>query len=252
MIQINLLPEELRGRKRKKRAVAHREGPSIVVVLFVVAILLGDVALGLAVCVKKWGARQETKDLEADIQELDAEIKDKMDGFETLKVLNETLENQVLVLQSLMPPNQVVWAEKVNMLAYLVLPDAYITELRVTEESIQVPTKASIEARKQWDKSDKLAPEPEPVTVPSVTQTLTIEGVAIGEDERDRYKNAVEFWEALVAFEIEVDGKVHRFLDGFIPAEAMSPFDTQDPHHGRDVCRFEYRLKTEPMTAEGL
>jgi len=247
MIRINLLPEEMRGRRGRAPRL-RAEGPA----LWVIGVLVLIAAVnGAFLWWILWG-RNETQ---AETQRLRAELKVKQDqrdakykDFQALRDLKKRLENQIEILNSLDPPDRLLWSEKLNMLALVVHPQVFITELAVTEKVTEVETQESIRRRQEWEaRQEKVGSPPEAVKVPVITQTLIITAVCTGENERDQMDNALRFAGDLRNFSIpNARGEVERFMDGFNDV-AFGDFESTQLE-GRDVCRFTYTLTTLPIT----
>ncbi|MCX7013976.1 MAG: hypothetical protein NTW86_15725 [Candidatus Sumerlaeota bacterium] len=186
MIRINLLPEELTG--RRARAAAAGPPPSWLVFVPIVLFVLVDVFLFWKVFNARSAAAAATKSMQAELADKEKTRDSKLKSFQELRDLKAKLDNQIEILRQLDPPDRILWSEKLNMLALAITPEAFITELTLTEKVTEVETEESIKRRQAWDndKSEKKGPAPKEVKVPIITQTLAINvrGHAVGRARR--------------------------------------------------------------------
>ncbi len=241
--RINLLPDELKGRRRAA-AKAPTDKPAFWTILVALLMLAVDAAALYYVLDLRKAAVQETARLEDEKKEKQSEIDQKMAAFIELQQLEILVDNQLKVLGKLDPPNRLLWAEKLNMLALAINENAFITQLKLSETVIEEQTPESKAARDAWTKAGAKGVAPPIVTSPVITQTLTITGVCTGENETDQYYNALKFRDDLMKFETKnARGEPVKLMDGFVLAEFAGPFQTMT-ESGRQVNQFVFSMKT--------
>jgi Tfp pilus assembly protein PilN len=254
MIRINLLPEELRGARGRASMEARvaRQGLSPVVILAILLIVAADAAFAWWVFDSRLEAIGERKEKDAKLAELNKKINEKYEDFQELKLLDEKVDNQLSVLESLAPPDRILWYEKLNMLARLVHPSVFITKLQLDEHVTEIETTKSLTTYQEWMDGGKIGPEPPHVKIPQITQTLAITAVTTGKNEVEQHKNALDFLADLQTYEaVNEHGDNTRFMDGFQPEEfGKWLFDTRELYKGREVCQFTYTLTTVPTAGE--
>jgi Tfp pilus assembly protein PilN len=138
MIDINLLPVELRPRPRSPL-------PYLMTVVLAIAV----VSYCLIAFVDKW---QTISDFEKRITELDEQIAEVHESAEAVKELeagNRLLNAKQAAISTIMP-DRIVWSKVIVMLAELVPEDVWLSDLAVSSKSvpIQVPNPDSQAAQK--------------------------------------------------------------------------------------------------------
>ena len=250
MIRINLLPEELRGSRGRAAGEPRvaRQGLSPLVIMAIILIVAADAAFGWWVFNSRFEAISERTDKEAHLAELTEEINKQYEEFQELKLLDEKVDNQLAVLESLAPPDRILWYEKLNMLSRLVHPNVFIIELQLDENVEEIETTESLARYQEWMDGGKIGAEPPRVKIPQITHTLAITAITTGKNESEQNQNALSFLKDLQAFEdVHELGEKTKFMDGFEPEQFGDwLFDFTEPYEGRDVGRFTYTLTTKP------
>jgi hypothetical protein len=160
--------------------------------------------------------------------------------------MREVLNNQWELLQALDPPDRILWAEKLDMLANLMPANVFLTDIVVHENLVEVETESSIRARRKWEANDKKGPRPPVRKKPIITYVLNIKGLATGSDNVEQFDNVLKFHQALVNHQYVDDKDVkRRFMEGFNPnIEFESVRATL--YQGFPVNEFSFRMRTIP------
>jgi len=252
MIRINLLPEELRGRGRRAGA-ARPGGMSPIIPLIIAALILIDALAFYVVVYRANQTKARTEELKAELAAKTKERDERMPEYQQLVDLREQLKVKEAILRTLDPPDRILWSQKLNMLCYIVHPQVFVTNMRLTENVQLVETQASIERRQQWEADPKkTGPAPEPVKVPIITQTLTVTGITTGETNREQLDAFNQFWNDLQAYQtVNNRGETVRFMDGFASTEIVAPgLVFEQVVGGKEVGQFTITLTTVSMSAE--
>lgn len=251
MIQINLLPTTDRkgGAAKKAEKVKSVGGAfeSLVVLVFAGATFAVVGATGYL----SWNKVHQTKvayhKLESEKKQIESEIDKFSDKAKEVQRMREIFDNQWEVLQSLDPPNRILWSEKINMLADLIPADVFLTKLHLEEHVTDVEIESSIEAREKWEAGGKKGPKPPVVKKPVITYTFRITGLATGSDNVEQFDNVIKFSDAIVAHEsTDARGNKTRFMDNFSPNIDFEELEAT-LYEGTPVNQFTFRLTTEPM-----
>lgn len=255
MIEINLLPET----ERKGRATAARKpgaaagGPSgmegLAVLAFAAIVTIVVVAGGLFSFSKVRAAEQHVQAKRQELRKVENEIQKHAREARQIRRMREVLNNQWEVLQALDPPDRILWAEKLDMLANLMPPNVFLTNIEVTENLVEVETQASIRNRRRWERNDKQGPRPPVVKKPVITYRLVLKGLTTGSDNVEQFDNVLKFHQALVNHErVDEDGVKRAFMDGFNPnIEFESVRATL--YQGFPVNEFSFRMRTKPSSS---
>ncbi len=253
MIKVNLLPQEAVSRRGAAPAAAGAPGGGgalvalalvgafVVVALLAVYVFYGNMKSKSGVL----AAKKELADVEKDIKRLEGD-------FLILKQKKQVFENQLEVLNSLDPPDRLLWCEKVNLLPELVPEGVFLTRINVEEQVREVETAESIKRRADWEKASKAKRGPKPVAVkkPVIRQTLTIEGVAYveGGQSDKRLELFTTFLRNLQEKEptVPFTKKKKSFMQNFENEVSFDPI-VGASLEGREVSKFIIRLRSKPM-----
>lgn len=252
MIQINLLPDSTKAKsKPKKRSSSSISTGGPIIVLFALVAFGGVGALGFA----SWNSVHKVKanflKLRAEKQAVEKEVDQFSSKAKEIKRLRQLFTNQWEVLQSLDPPDRILWAEKVNMLAELMPTDVFLTKVELEENVVEVEIESSIQARQAWEKGGKKGDKPEVVKKPVITYDFTLTGLATGDDNVEQFDNVIKFHDALVSAEsTNARGETRRFMDRFDP---NVEFETVEAvlYEGVPVNKFIFKLRTQPAASDG-
>lgn len=247
MIKINLVPAELAGKKRRERIAAPK--PSFIVTLVVIGLFVVVVCEGLLVHRAKAAS---DKALKAAISESD-EVKGKIDGLEgeyqSLKEIKALVANQIEILNSLNPTNRLLWSEKLNMLADLIPPNVYITDLLMTESVENVETLESQQRRAEWEKAGKKGTAPSVVKKPVIKQSLRITGIAFAENSERRLQLVLDFLNALQQYSYRTaSGETRRFMENFDDFVKIVNIPTV-VIQGVEVSQFIFVITSRPLSS---
>lgn len=280
MLQVNLLDKASRRGGRKVAMAAPKPGGggsasapdspigAIVIALVALAMLGAAGALGYHSYSQIADARHKLEDVRGLHDQLVAEREAKLREAEAVRRALDVQENQLAALHSLDPPDRILWAEKLNMLANLIPPDVYLDEVEIMEHVEMVETEASKAAREKWRRSTSKTKgkEPEVVLRPIVRYTMRLTGLAMGRDNVEQYNNVLNFHKAVVNYEtIDGGGTRRGFMEGFLPniefeyveastypnprdpaiAALRLPYDISEP-----VNRFTFKLTTRAFGNE--
>lgn len=255
MIQINLLPEaDKKGRGRKTaKAAGAGSAPfgSAVVAMAAVAVVVIVGGTGY----NSWSGVHEVKakvaKLVAEKQVVEEEIGQLSDEAREIRRLRQVFSNQWEVLQSLDPPNRILWSEKINMLANLMPAEIFLSEIDLKETVLEIEIQASIDARQKWSDDGKRGTEPLPVKKPIITYTLQLKGLATGPSGVEQFNNVIRFHDALVAHEsVDETGTKRRFMENFNPSIEFESVKAT-LYEGVPVNEFIFRLRTIPAGTGG-
>lgn len=255
MIEINLLPEtERKGRAtaaaRKPGAAAGGAGKEgLAVLAFAALMTVAVVAGGLFAHSKVRAAEQQVAAKRQELKKVENEIQKHAKEARQIRRMREVLNNQWEVLQALDPPDRILWAEKLDMLANLMPPNVFLTDVNVTENLVEVETEASIRNRRRWEANQKQGPRPPVIKKPIITYRLILKGLATGSDNVEQFDNVLKFHQALVNHErVDEKGVKRSFMDGFNPnIEFESVRATL--YQGFPVNEFSFRMRTIPSSS---
>jgi Tfp pilus assembly protein PilN len=248
MIKVNLLPQELAGRKRKEKIGAPK--PSIIVVLVVGALF---VLVALEALLVYRATASSTNELKQTVSERDA-IQKKIEALETqyktLKEIKAMVANQIEILNSLSPPDRLLWSEKLYMLADLIPSNVYITDLRMTENIESVETLESQQHRMDWEKAGKKGTAPPVVKKPIIKQSLQITGITYAENSEKRLQLVLDFLNALQNHSYRTaSGEVRRFMDNFDDLIKIVRIPTVVVQ-GVEVSQFTFIITSRPLSSQ--
>jgi len=247
MIKINLLPPELTKAKRERVRVAGPSSATPVVILLLVVIYIFVGSFAYWVIDKKRKDDAEVKQLTQDRDKLKKQIEQKQKEFKELMDLKTLLANQLEILDALNPPNRLLWAEKLNMMADLIPKGVYLTELNVTESVIEVETEESKTRQATWVKGGRKGEQPPVIKKPVITQTLVISGITWANDPEQRLQLIIRFHDAMKEHSYTGrNKKTRRFMDNFKDYIRIDPTYV-DSVAGRTVNRFKLILNTKPF-----
>lgn len=254
MIQINLLPEnDKKGRAPKKAGGMTLEagpGQGGNVLVAVVALAVASVVGGAGYF--SWNtvhqAQMATRKLEAEKKEVATQIAGLSDQAKEIQHLREVFNNQWEVLQSLDPPDRILWSEKVNMLAHFIPADVFVSKLKLDEEIVEVELQSSIEARQKWEEGGKKGTKPEVTKKPVINYTLRITGQATGADNVEQFDNVLKFHDAMKAYEtVDNSGTKRSFMDCFNPDIEFENIQAT-LYEGFPVNQFTFKLRSKPVS----
>ncbi|MCX7000914.1 MAG: hypothetical protein NT106_11570, partial [Candidatus Sumerlaeota bacterium] len=217
MIKINLLPPEMT--KFKKESVKIFKVPSDttpIVIIVLIIVFIAVFSIVYSVVHKKLKDDREVSTLQAERETLKKDVESKQKQFKDLIGLRTILASQMEILKALDPPNRLLWAEKINMLAEIVPPGVYLTNMDVSEDIREAETQESMKIREAWIKGGKKGAEPPQINKPIVTQTLAIEGITWADAADQRIQLIMKFHDAIRNYSKRgMDGSTRRFMDNF-------------------------------------
>lgn len=255
MIKINLLPQDMArggaatGGSSGAASPAGEGGAiALAIMLLVLAILSGgswylysqynDAKTAHAAAkAENEKVKRELEQLKAEWQEIERDL--------------QVMRNQIAVIETLDPPDRLLWTKKLNLLPMLVPENVFLTEILVTEKVEEKETEESVKAFNEWNKTKK-GPPPVRVKRPIIRQTLSLSGVAYSPNNRsdERLERITEFIRNLQESEAELpfDGKSYRFLEGMLPSINYSDIK-QAQAGGREVLSFKFNIEAKPTQA---
>lgn len=250
MIKINLLPpEKIKSKKDSNKAYAPPSSATPMVTIILILVYIVALAFAYWVIKTKADDDKAVKTLTQNRDNLKKSVESKQKQFRELLELRMMLANQIEILKSLDPPNRLLWAEKINMMADIVPQGVYLTNIVVTEDIQEIETDESKKSRETWVKGGKKDKEPLIVKKPVITQTLAISGVTWHEDADQRLQLIMKFHDGMKNYSNRgTNGETRNFMDNF--QELIGIEGTyEDRVAGRPVNRFKLILKTKPHTA---
>lgn len=204
MIKINLLPQDSKGKQRTTRqpgrAGAHTrvvgDNISPLVWLFLAGIYIVVVVSAYFTFTPMVRIVSEKNMKIEEHAKLKKEVKAIEETFEKLKETAEIAKMQAEVIDVLMPKNPLLWSEKLNQLALLIPNKVYMTSFSMNEKVTEKETAESKKARKDW-KKNPFGEEPRVMKRPIITNSITINGVTVGDESDRRLKLILDFIDAL-------------------------------------------------------
>ena len=167
MIELNLLPKELR---KKRRKIELPEIPIIPITVAYVAILVGiQVILGSAVFLKKQelaGLKKKWQLMEPKKKELDAKKTDISSAVKKVNVIEDLMKQRIS------------WSLLLNEVSNSLTPNIWLTELDYNEE---ITRKSTSSAKSAKNKKENIQSKAQASS--EKTMTLTISGQATGRGE---------------------------------------------------------------------
>ncbi|MCX7000520.1 MAG: hypothetical protein NT106_09545 [Candidatus Sumerlaeota bacterium] len=249
MIKINLLPPEMT--KFKKESAKIFKVPSDatpIVILVLIIVYIGVFSVVYFVVHKKLKDDRDLITLQTERDNLKKNVESKQAQFKDLIGLRTILASQMEILKALDPPNRLLWAEKINMLAEIVPPGVYITNMDVSEDVREEETQDSMKIREVWIKGGKKGAEPPMITKPIVTQTLAIEGITWADEADQRIQLIMKFHDAMRNYSKQgTNGSTRKFMDNFQDIRIDATY--LDRVGGRNVNHFKLILTSKPLVA---
>jgi hypothetical protein len=255
MIEINLLPEpDAKGRKAGRKPVPGASGTGLetAAILMLAAVMAALVFSGGFYSISQLRAAQERRQVaQTRLDQVQAEINKHEREARQIRRMRQVLNNQWELLQALDPPDRILWSEKLEMLANLMPPNVFLSNIGVVENVVEVETAASIERRRQWEANRRQGQRPPVVKKPIITYVLTVKGLATGADNIEQFDNVLKFHQALISHKtVDHNGVERAFMDNFNPnIEFESVLATL--FEGVPVNEFSFKLRTKPAGAQG-
>ena len=255
MIEINLLPEsEQKARSSRRRGPKKVESGGKQNPIPVIAFALVTFSVIGFMGFNSWAMvhREKVKfeELKAEKEAVDRQTAELSDEAREIQELRKRFTNQLEVLQALDPPDRVLWSEKINMLADLMPPNIFLTEIAVEEHFKEVEIQASIDAAAAWEKGGRKDPKPETVKKPVITYTMRLQGLSTGVDGVEQFDNVLSFHDAIKSYEaVNAWGHTSRFMDNFNADIAVESITTTLYDDTYPVNEFIFVLNTRPMTS---
>jgi Tfp pilus assembly protein PilN len=229
MIRLNLMPAEDRRRgggasaRRPSTAgpgtPARSAGTSPLVMLLLFPIVAGALAFaGYTFYQEKYLPQKTKEERQAALETLRAEVAQLEQQYAGLRETYDLYRRQARVINILMPENRLLWAEKLNQISACIPDNVYVTRIGVDEEVDQIEAPESIEARAAWEAlpEGERGPEPTPLMIPSIVQTLSIEGITFADEDDRRIRLVLDFRDNLTSHQAEgLNGEIRRFMDHF-------------------------------------
>ncbi|MFP4381625.1 MAG: PilN domain-containing protein [Candidatus Sumerlaeia bacterium] len=277
MIKINLLPPELQSKKKGASAKAPK-GPTspktvqLLIGLVALAFLAAWVLFGYFFAYAKITDAQDRADIvQAKVKKLEKSVENNLaqykNEYEQWKVTQEQLE----IVNELMPEDRILWSAKLNMLANMVPQDIYLVDIELDENIKLVETEQSKKDRAEYEKRKKevdameegsaktkakreLGEEPEVRKKPLITQTLTVKAVTeLANLGTNRLQKVIEFREAMQNASMEnAQGETIYFRDHFTQTGERDTslkiepgVMTEEILDGVPVWSFELKLTTQ-------
>ncbi|MBN1899718.1 hypothetical protein JW926_00165 [Candidatus Sumerlaeota bacterium] len=250
MIRINLLPpEQIKVKRDRMKIVAGPSSSTPMVALILVVAYLVAGAFGYWVYKAKKQKDNEIAKLTTERDGIKKKIQEKQARYKELMDLKTLLANKIEILSALNPPDRLLWAEKMNMLADIVPKGVYLQNIEVTEEIYDIETNESKSRRAKWVEEGSKPPAPPVVKKPVITQTLSVAGITWADDPEQRLQLIIRFHEAMKNYStIGLNGDSRRFMDNFEDLIRIDPTYV-GVVAGRTITHFKLILKTKPFTS---
>lgn len=266
MIRVNLLPSDQSSRRRPAAgggppAPGGAGSPMISLLSVVIALVLIG-GSGFA-SYYKWNeantVRAELEEKQDTKKKLERTVKEKGQEYEALKEKYARAIRKIQVLLMLDPPDRLLWAEKLNMIADLRPDGVAVTTMELREKVDMIETPESLEVRAAFNKvpaaERRGRKEPQPVKVPIIRQTFTVRGVAYDPQQSNRLTHIKNFYDALLEYFRKMeDGSIRRFMDGFQQEPPPTYGDMKDIENylktGRRVTEFVITIETKAIGQE--
>jgi Tfp pilus assembly protein PilN len=254
MIRLNLLPDEAQGRRagaqrwmsgRSSEGARSTTAP-VVWLTVIPAFLIAGGAFGYIYFNDVHLPQQERRSVEAKLNALRAEVSQMESQYSYLREAAERFERQAKVIDILMPPNRILWSEKFNQISQCVPDNVYITHVQVNEQVREIETPESANAHSAWmaTPQNRRGPEPERIMVPSIIQTLAIEGISYARQRERRIQLVLDFWSNLVNHaSVGRHGEPRRFMEQFAGPPRIEYNESQDVA-GVEVNAFRLVMQT--------
>jgi F0F1-type ATP synthase membrane subunit b/b' len=264
MIKIDLLPREGGAKPKKPRpggggGAPKAQGGSAVmslVILVVGGLMLGGAGFaGYTVwdTVQKGYALKDEKERKK--KKLQDEAKEKKEEFEALEQKYEKAVDKARVLLMLDPPDRLLWAEKLNMLAEMRPDGVALTTIKLVEKVKMIETPASKKRKAEYEankgkKEFRGMEKPVKEEMPLISQTFTIIGVAYSQQPAKRLDDITKFGDLIEEYHVDMEDKsVRRFMNNFVPEVKIGDLQVLDDYlkSGRNVTQFEFTLQTKTV-----
>lgn len=292
MIRVNLLPQDTRSKASSKSAAPEGPNPGGSPIVNVLSFLilvscLGGASYGFYFINNEVSTRQtEEAKLKKEIQDAEREERIRGEEFRALQAKEKQALDRGRVLLTLDPPDRLLWAEKLNMLADLRPEGIAITKIELSEDVQMVTSPESAAEIARWEAAQReganrnrsssggstsasssdsgsssggrrsrggggsAATKPREVKIPIITQTLTIEGIAYQLQQQQRLTDINVFRSALDGYFLTLpDRQMRRFMDGFKPSIARRNLAQINRYQGfeRVVTSFAFSIETVPI-----
>jgi hypothetical protein len=124
----------------------------------------------------------------------------------------------------------------------------------VDEEVREIPTPETVAARDAWlalPEKERKGAAPELEMVPSIIQTLNIEGISFAEQRERRIQLVLDFWQNLVSHQSTTErGGDRAFMNHFNGLPFIDYNETQDVA-GVEINAFKLVLRTVDLASLG-
>lgn len=252
MIRINLLPNEGKAKAGGRRAAAGaKAGAPSPAAPKAAAILLVGLVAAIFFIYQSHGAVSKAKSNVSALTDKKTKLGKSVDDLALeagdIEEKLEILSYQTDILNSLDPPDRILWSQKLAMLSELIPADVFLTELDVEEQVKEVEIPASVEKQKKWEADGKEGTKPEVVRQPVITYSMTMRGLADGPSATEQFDNVLKFNKALVDFKTKDNhGQEVGFMTGFRPDIDIRSIESTLFEKQYPVTEFEFVLRTVP------
>lgn len=256
MIKLNLLPQEYTAKAAAGAPAGPPQGGSVMVGAILAAVYI--VILGLAGLIfwQLMKSNAEVQEAKATYAKVDTERKKLLEEFNEIKELEDALRSQVAVLDSLNPKDRIYWAKKMNLLPSIVPDGLYLTDVKLTEKTQEVETKASRDAQAAYAKQrGKKGPPPPRQMRTIITYQVVMNVVAYVPDGTSDARLAliIQLLNNMQDKDVRVEfnNTTERFLDGMDKRVQISKIE-QATIANREVSKVTLTLNTLPPPADGI
>jgi Tfp pilus assembly protein PilN len=243
MIKINLLPQEMAGRGARATRTAD-DGQALVALLLIV-LLIANLGVGGFFLYERSQAQKQRDIVKAERDKVAEELRKTKIEFDEINSSLENMRRLIELAESLDPEDRLLWSRKLNALPLLVPEGVFLSEIQVVQKITEVETDESVAARTAWARTRR-GPQPPVERVPSVTQTLTLKGIAYveGGTATQRLDQITLFFRNLREKKVRLpfDQAETSFMDGLANI-LPSPVETATLQ-GRQVNTFTFTLNS--------
>jgi len=132
MLKINLLPPELR--RKKKRKIVVFEATQTLLILIIACEIVAFLGIYVFINVKVGSKQKELKEVRAEIDKLQSEVRE-------VRILEEDamkMEKRIQIIDQLMF-SSLSWSRKLNEISNLIPDNIWLTSLSLNQQSVSLP-----------------------------------------------------------------------------------------------------------------
>lgn len=236
MIRLNLLPPDSKGRRAQRGwsgggSASASSGSGKVWLAIIPAFLVAIAVFAYVYYTDVYQPQQVRDAKRTELNDLRATVADLESQFSGLREAAARFEQQSNVIDILMPANRILWSEKFNQISQCLPENVFLTHLVVDETVREIPTPESLAAHDAWlaTPADQRGDEPQLVMVPSIIQSLSIEGITYSEERERRIQLVLDFRQNLMTHRgTNAVGDPRSFMQHFAGIPYIEYNETRD------------------------